>query len=113
MAGFFNSLLGDDVVLVQKFLQLVCIEIREHLIAGNEGRHVSLVGERLHLLIRFAVEANIDLGELVAALREIVLCVDTPGAPFATEKFEVGRHRGELTVPSKGVNLPLLRMKNQ
>jgi hypothetical protein len=50
---------------------------------------------------------------LVAALREIVLCVDTPGAPFATEKFEVGRHRGELTVPSGGVNLPLHRMKNQ
>ena len=81
-------------MLVQKFLQLVRIEIREHFIAGNERRHVRLVGERLHLLIRFAVEANIDLGEPVAALREIVLCVDAPGTPFAAEKFDFGRHRG-------------------
>jgi hypothetical protein len=94
MAGSFNSLLGDDVVLVQKFLQLVGIEIREHFVAGNKGGHVSLVGKRLHLLISLAVEANIDLGEFVTTLSKIVLCVDAPGTPFATKKFDLGRHRG-------------------
>src|SRR5207249_6969974 len=55
-----------DLVLVQKFLELRGVKIRQDLIAGYKGGHVGLSRKLLHLLVRLPISADVDLLEPVA-----------------------------------------------
>ena len=78
----------------EKFLQLICIEIREHLVAGHQCRHVSLIGELSHFRIRFPILADINDGKFIAVLGQIILRIHAPRAPFPAIKFDFTRHAG-------------------
>ena len=70
--------LGRDLVLSQKCFELVGIEIRKNFVARNKGRHISLIRERLHLLVGLSISPHIDLGEPKAAFFQVILRVNTP-----------------------------------
>ena len=59
-------------MLVQKFLELFGVKIRQYFLARDERRHVCLIGELEHRPVGFAILADVDLGESVAALDEIM-----------------------------------------
>src|SRR2546423_7959910 len=71
-----------DPVLVQKFLELLGVKIRQDFIACYKGGHVGLSRKVIHLLVCMPISADVDLLELVAVLTEIILSINTPGAPF-------------------------------
>src|SRR3954469_4102394 len=75
---------GMDFVLAQKFFQLVGIEVGQHLVPGDKRGNVSLVGKFLHLFVGLAIFADIDLDKGISTLAKVLLCVNAPGAPFAT-----------------------------
>ena len=70
--------LGRDLVLAQKCFELIGIEIRNYFVACDEGRHISLIRERLHLLVGLSISPHIDLGEPKAAFFQVILRVNTP-----------------------------------
>src|SRR4051794_16314064 len=78
-----TACLRIDLVLVQKFLELLGVKIRQDFIARHKGGHVGLSGKLLHLLVRLPISAHVDLLEPVAVLAEKILGINTPGAPFA------------------------------
>lgn len=80
-------------MLVQEFLQLPRIKIGEHLLSGDERRHVRLGGKLDHFVVSGAVSADINLGKLVTAFRQKFFGVDAPGAHGAAVEFETCRHK--------------------
>src|ERR1044071_294128 len=78
--------LRTDLMLVQKFLKLLGIKIRQNFIACHKRGHVRLSRKLLHLLVRLPIFADIDLLEAIAFFAEIILRIDTPGTPFAAVK---------------------------
>src|SRR5690348_9787753 len=62
-----------DLVLVQKFLELLRVEIRQDLVACYKRRHIGLGRKLLHLLVRLPISADVDLLESIAVLTQIVL----------------------------------------
>jgi len=70
--------LGIDLMLAQKFLELIGIEIGQHPIACHERRDISLVGKLFHLFVRLAIFADINNIEAVTFLGEILLRVNAP-----------------------------------
>src|SRR2546423_9256780 len=80
-----------DPVLVQKFLELLGVKIRQDFIACYKGGHVGLSRKVLHLLVCLPISADVDLLELVAVLTEIILGINTPGAPFTAVELQLHR----------------------
>ena len=74
-------------MLAQEFFQLIGIEIREHMIARDKCRHIGLLGELLHFLVRLSIFADVDLGKLKAARFKLLFGVDAPRTPFAAIKL--------------------------
>ena len=70
--------LGIDLMLAQKFLELIGIEIGQHPITCHERRDIILVRKLFHLLICMSIFADINDIEAVTFLGEIVLRVNTP-----------------------------------
>ena len=73
-------------MLVQEFLELIGIEIRQNPVACHECRDISLLGKLFHLFVCLSVFADVNEIETIAFLRELILCVNAPGAPLATVK---------------------------
>ena len=71
-------LLWIDLVLAQKFLELIGIEIGQHPVARYKRRDISLLGKLFHLLVCLSIFADINDIEAVTFLGEIVLRVNTP-----------------------------------
>src|SRR4029077_14936721 len=71
-----------DLVLVQKFLELLGAKICQYFIARHKRGHVRLSRKLLHLLVRLPIFANVDLLEAIAVLAEIILRINTPGTPL-------------------------------
>ena len=65
-------------MLVQKFLELIGVEIRQHPVARHKRRDISLVRKLFHLLVCLSIFADINDIEAVTFLGEIVLRVNTP-----------------------------------
>src|SRR2546423_8326480 len=84
-----------DPVLVQKFLELLGVKIRQDFIACYKGGHVGLSRKVLHLLVCLPISADVDLLELVAVLTQIILGINTPGAPFTAVELQLHR-RAEI-----------------
>src|SRR5207253_3838828 len=78
-----TACLRIDLVVVQRFLKLIPIKICQSSIARHKRGHVRLSRKRLHLLVRLAIFANVDLLEAIAFLAEIILRINTPGTPLA------------------------------
>jgi hypothetical protein len=72
-----------DLMLVQKFLKLIRVKIRQNFIVRHKRGHVRLSRKLLHLLVRLPIFANVYLLEAIAFLVEIILRINTPGTPFA------------------------------
>ncbi len=70
--------LGIDLMLAQKFLELIGIEIGQHPITCHERRDISLVGKLFHLFICLSIFADINNIEAVTFLGEILLRVNAP-----------------------------------
>ena len=81
-------------MLFQENFQLVGIEIRQHFIARDERRHIGLVGQLTHFFLSIAVPADVNLGELVAALSQVLLGIHAPGTPGAAIESDVGHGIG-------------------
>jgi hypothetical protein len=81
-----RGLLRINLVLVQKSLELLGVKIRQNFIARHKRGHVRLSRKLLHLLVRLPIFANVDFLEAIAFLTEIILRINTPGAPFAAEE---------------------------
>jgi hypothetical protein len=77
-----------DLMLVQKFLELIGIEIGQHPVARHESWNISLLGKLFHLRVRFSISADINDIEAVPFLGEILLSVNAPRTPFATVKLQ-------------------------
>ena len=75
-------------MLVQKFLELISIEIGKHPVTRYECRDIGLLGKVFHLLIRLSIFADINDVKAVTLLGKILLRVNTPRAPFATVKSQ-------------------------
>jgi hypothetical protein len=75
-------------MLVQKFLELIGIEIGQDSVARHESWNISLVGKIFHFRVRFSILADINDIEAVPFLGEILLRVNAPRAPFATVKLQ-------------------------
>src|SRR5205814_6016919 len=84
-----------DLMLVQKFLKLIGVKIRQNFIACHKRRHVGLSRKLLHLLVRPPVFANVDFLEAIALVAEIILRINTPGTPLAAVKLQLHR-RAEI-----------------
>jgi hypothetical protein len=67
-----------DLMLAQKFLELIGIEIGQHPIARHKSWNISLLGKLFHLRVRFSISANINDIEPVPFLGEILLGVNAP-----------------------------------
>jgi hypothetical protein len=80
--------LGIDLMLVQKFLELIGIEIGQHPVASHKSWNVSLVGKLFHLRVCLSILADINNIEAIAFLGEILLRVNAPRTPFATIKLQ-------------------------
>ncbi len=103
MAGYFNKFLGINSMLVQKFLELIGIEIGQHSVACYECRDVSLVGQLFHLFVCLSISADINDIEAITLIGEIFLRVNAPRAPFATVKLQFHgccRNKQERSAPS-------------
>ena len=79
-------------MLAQEFFQLIGVEISQHFLAGNEGGDVCLIRQLRHFFVSLAILTDIDLGEAIAALGQVFLCIDAPGTPFTAVKFDISRH---------------------
>lgn len=86
--------LGIDLMLVQKFLELIGIEIGQYPVARHKRWDVSLLGKLFHLRVCLSIFANINDVEPVAFPGEILLRVNAPRAPFATVKLQFHGDRG-------------------
>jgi hypothetical protein len=71
-------------VLAEKFFELIGIKIGQDFVARDKCGHIRLRGKFFHVLVRVAIFTNVDLPEAIPFLAEIILCINTPGAPFAT-----------------------------
>jgi hypothetical protein len=78
-----TACLRIDLMLVQKFLELIRVKICQNFVARHKRGHVGLSRKLLHLLVCLAIHADIDLLEAIPFLAEIILRVNTPGAPLA------------------------------
>src|SRR4030095_1563330 len=78
-----TACLRIDLILAQKFLKLIRVKIGQNFVAGHKRGHVGLSRKLLHLLVCLAISADIDLLEAIAFLAEIILRINTPGAPLA------------------------------
>ena len=65
-------------MLVQKFPELIGIEIGQHPIACHERRDISLVRKLFHLFVCLSIFADINNIEAVTFLGEILLRVNAP-----------------------------------
>ena len=70
-------------MLVQKFLKLIGVKIRQNFVARHKRGHVRLSRKLLHLLVRLPILSDVNLLEAVAFLAEKILRINTPGAPLA------------------------------
>src|SRR4029079_1156317 len=84
-----------DLMLVQKFLKLIGVKIRQNFIARHKRGHVRLSRKLLHLLVRLPIFADVDLLEAIAFLTEEILRVNTPGTPLAAVESYLHR-RAEI-----------------
>ena len=75
-------------MLVQKFLELIGIEIGEHPVARHKSWNISLVGKLFHLGVCLSILTDINNVETVSFLGEVLLRVNAPRAPFATVKLQ-------------------------
>src|SRR5207253_10855888 len=72
-----NSIRGN-LMLAQEFLQLIGVEIREHLVTRDEGRDIGLLRKLLHFFVGFSIFADIDRGGVVSARFEIFFLINAP-----------------------------------
>jgi hypothetical protein len=75
-------------MLVQKFLELIGIEIGQHPVARYKSWNISLVGKLFHFRVRFSISADINDIEPITFVGEILLRINAPRAPFATVKLQ-------------------------
>src|SRR5256885_3870296 len=90
-----TACLRIDLVIVQKSLELLCVEIRQDFIAGYKRGHVGLSRKLLHLLVCLPILPDVDLLELIAVRAEIILGINTPGAPLAAVELQLHRRAEE------------------
>lgn len=92
-------------MLVQKFLELIGIEIGQDPVARHKSWNISLVRKLFHLCVCFSIPADINEIEPVSFLGEILLRINAPRAPFATVKLQFHGGCGnkqERSAPSTG-----------
>ena len=77
-----------DLMLAQKFLELIGIEIGQHPVARHKSWNISLIGKLFHLGVCLSILADIDNVETVSFLGKVLLRVNAPRAPFATVKLQ-------------------------
>ncbi len=82
-----TACLRIDLMFIQKSLKLIRVKICQNFIARHKRGYVRLSRKLLHLLVRLPILAYVDLLEVVAFLAEIVLRINTPGAPRAAVKL--------------------------
>jgi len=86
-------------VLVQKFLELIGIEISQDPIPSHKSWNVGLLGKPFHLRVCLSISAHINDIEPVSSLGEILLRVNAPRAPFATVKLQFHGDSGNKQGP--------------
>src|SRR4051812_9470371 len=96
-----TACLRTDLVLAQKSLELFGVKIRQDFIACYKGGHVGLSRKLLHLLICLPISADVDLLEVVAVVAEIILRINTPGAPFTAVELQLHRRAGKKRAPRR------------
>ena len=82
-----------DLVLGQKFLELIGVEIGYDFITRHERGHIRLRGKLLHLLIRLPIFSNVNFLETISLLLEIILRVDAPRTPLAAVQRQFHQQR--------------------
>ena len=65
-------------MLVQKFLELMGVEIDQHPVTRHKSRNISLIGKLFHLRVCLSISADINEIEAVPFLCEILLRVNAP-----------------------------------
>ena len=65
-------------MLVQKFLELIGIEIGQHSVARHECRNISLIRKLFHFLVCLSIFADIHNIEAVTFFGEKLLRVNAP-----------------------------------
>ena len=71
-------------MLVEKFFELISIEIGQDFVARHKRGHVRLRGKFFHVLVSLAIFPDVNLPEAIPLFAEVILCINTPRAPFAT-----------------------------
>src|SRR5439155_12979039 len=84
-----KACLRIDLVLVQKSLELLCVEIRQDFIARYKRGHVGLSRKLLHLLVCLPILPDVDLLELIAVRDEISLVIITPGSQLEDVELQL------------------------
>jgi hypothetical protein len=82
-----------NLVFAQKLLELLSVEICQEFIACYERGDIGLIRKLLHLFVRLPIPAYIDFLEPITFFAEVILRINTPGAPLAAVQLQLHRRR--------------------